>query len=211
MEDLNETRLPHFLTKTFDIVDDRSTNHVVSWSTAGNSFVIRDPRIFSMILAPTCLKLNNLSCFVTQLYNHGFTRIGPGKLEFGSKGFLRGQKHLLKDIIQELAQKMDMEKKQKAIDRGPRNVVEVGESSQSGTEQNPINVEPEDIGDLPEFEASERETIAMQMQGSSEPNNKKKKEEEKKGTELEGEEVKAPDEKSWEDFWNDDFFDLGVL
>ncbi|GAU15532.1 hypothetical protein TSUD_45690 [Trifolium subterraneum] len=38
MEGLHENGPPPFLTKTYDIVDDPSTNHIVSWSRGNNSF-----------------------------------------------------------------------------------------------------------------------------------------------------------------------------
>ncbi|QHO37911.1 Heat stress transcription factor A-6b [Arachis hypogaea] len=43
MEGLNESGHPPFLTKTYDIVEDPSTNHIVFWSKGNNSFVVWDP------------------------------------------------------------------------------------------------------------------------------------------------------------------------
>ncbi|GMN46775.1 hypothetical protein TIFTF001_015947 [Ficus carica] len=67
MEGLNEVGPPPFLTKTYEIVEDSATNHVVSWSKGNNSFV-------------------------------GFRKVDPDRWEFANEGFLRGQKHLLKNI-----------------------------------------------------------------------------------------------------------------
>jgi len=66
-EGLHENGPPPFLTKTYDIVDDPSTNHIVSWSTGNNSFVVWDPQAFSIILLPRFFKHNNFSSFVRQL------------------------------------------------------------------------------------------------------------------------------------------------
>ncbi|KAL2562027.1 hypothetical protein AAZV13_20G115200 [Glycine max] len=67
IEGLHETGPPPFLTKTYDIVDDPSTNHIVSWSTGNNSFVVWDPQAFSITLLPKFFKHNNFSSFVRQL------------------------------------------------------------------------------------------------------------------------------------------------
>lgn len=67
MEGLHETGPPPFLTKTFDMVDDFTTAHIVSWSRGGHSFVVWDPNAFSSLLLPAYFKHNNFSSFVRQL------------------------------------------------------------------------------------------------------------------------------------------------
>jgi len=67
IEGLHDTGPPPFLTKTFDVVDDPVTNHVVSWSRDGTSFVVWDPNTFSTSLLPRYFKHNNFSSFVRQL------------------------------------------------------------------------------------------------------------------------------------------------
>lgn len=66
-EGLNEIRPQPFLTKTFDVVDDQSTNHIVSWNRSGTSFVVWDTHAFSNLLLPRYFKHNNFSSFVRQL------------------------------------------------------------------------------------------------------------------------------------------------
>lgn len=57
-----------FLRKCYDMVDDSSTDSIISWSpSADNSFVILDTTVFSVQLLPQYFKHSNISSFIRQL------------------------------------------------------------------------------------------------------------------------------------------------
>ena len=56
-----------FLIKTYEMVDDSTTDEIVSWSSNKNSFVVWNPPEFARLLLPTYFKHNNFSSFIRQL------------------------------------------------------------------------------------------------------------------------------------------------
>ncbi|PKA64612.1 Heat stress transcription factor A-4b [Apostasia shenzhenica] len=87
-----------FLTKTYEMLEDASTNSIVSWSSSGRSFVVWNPLEFARDLLPKNFKHSNFSSFIRQLNTYGFRKIDPDQWEFANDEFIRGQRHLLKSI-----------------------------------------------------------------------------------------------------------------
>jgi heat shock transcription factor len=87
-----------FLVKTYRLVDDPSTDHIVSWGDQNNTFVVWRPKEFSASLLPSYFNHTNFSSFVRQLNNYGFRKTVRGRCEFSNKLFWKGQQHLLSHI-----------------------------------------------------------------------------------------------------------------
>ncbi|XP_010547515.1 PREDICTED: heat shock factor protein HSF24-like [Tarenaya hassleriana] len=87
-----------FLTKTYQLVDDPTTDDVVSWNQDGTAFVVWKIADFARDLLPCFFKHNNFASFVRQLNTYGFRKVVPDKWEFANKNFRRGQKELLSEI-----------------------------------------------------------------------------------------------------------------
>ncbi|KAG9147564.1 hypothetical protein Leryth_007350 [Lithospermum erythrorhizon] len=69
---LHEVAPPPFLKKTFEMVDDPTTNTVISWCDSETSFVVWDPHRLSTDILPKHFKHNNFSSFVRQLNTYLF-------------------------------------------------------------------------------------------------------------------------------------------
>lgn len=87
-----------FLIKTYQLVDDPATDHIVSWNEDQTTFVVWRPPEFARDVLPSFFKHNNFSSFVRQLNTYGFRKVVPERWEFANDYFRKGQKHLLSEI-----------------------------------------------------------------------------------------------------------------
>ncbi|KAF9621595.1 hypothetical protein IFM89_031940 [Coptis chinensis] len=87
-----------FLTKTYQLVSDPSSDDVISWNESGTAFVVWKSAEFARDLLPNYFKHNNFSSFVRQLNTYGFRKIVPNRWEFLHEFFKRGEIEHLSEI-----------------------------------------------------------------------------------------------------------------
>lgn len=89
---------PPFLLKTYMLVQDPATDHIISWNPDGTAFVVWQPAEFSRDLLPTLFKHSNFSSFVRQLNTYGFRKAATNRWEFCNIKFRKGDKEKLSEI-----------------------------------------------------------------------------------------------------------------
>jgi len=67
-------QLPMFLSKTYHMID-RCDPTIATWSTSGDSFVIKNIDVFSSNILPQYFKHSNFSSFARQLNFYGFRKL----------------------------------------------------------------------------------------------------------------------------------------
>jgi heat shock transcription factor, other eukaryote len=53
--------------QTWQLLEDPNNTHLISWTDAGDAFVVHQPDVFARELLPTVFKHNNYTSFVRQL------------------------------------------------------------------------------------------------------------------------------------------------
>ncbi|KAL6138081.1 hypothetical protein ACLB2K_063367 [Fragaria x ananassa] len=89
---------PPFLLKTYMLVEDPTTDAVISWNEDGSAFVVWQPAEFARDLLPTLFKHSNFSSFVRQLNTYGFRKVATSRWEFCNDKFRKGEKDHLCEI-----------------------------------------------------------------------------------------------------------------
>ncbi|KAJ7046540.1 transcription factor Hsf1 [Mycena alexandri] len=69
------TRVPAFLNKLYEMVNDEKTNHLIQWSASGDTFLVFDQERFAREVLPHWFKHQNFASFVRQLNMYGFHKI----------------------------------------------------------------------------------------------------------------------------------------
>ncbi|KAM7524500.1 hypothetical protein LguiA_014402 [Lonicera macranthoides] len=98
LEYVRKSSPPPFLLKTYMLVEDPTTDEVVSWNSDGTGFVVWQPAEFARDLLPTLFKHSNFSSFVRQLNTYGFRKVTTSRWEFCNDMFCKGGKDQLCEI-----------------------------------------------------------------------------------------------------------------
>ncbi|GMI93508.1 heat shock transcription factor A4A, ARABIDOPSIS THALIANA HEAT SHOCK TRANSCRIPTION FACTOR A4A [Hibiscus trionum] len=142
----SSSSLPPFIAKTYEMVDDPSTDSIVSWSSSDKSFIVWNPPEFARDLLPRFFKHNNFSSFIRQLNTYGFRKIDPEQWEFANEDFIRGQPHLLKNI----------HRRKPVHSHSVQNHIGQGASSLTETERQSLRDEIERL-------TNEKESLALEL------------------------------------------------
>lgn len=98
LEYVRKSTPPPFLLKTYMLVEDPATDHVISWNEDGIGFVVWQPAQFACDLLPTLFKHSNFSSFIRQLNTYGFRKVATSRWEFCNDMFRKGERELLCQI-----------------------------------------------------------------------------------------------------------------
>jgi hypothetical protein len=106
-----DDKMPLFLIKLWNIVEDPSFWDIIRWDESGYSFHILDPYTFCQNVLPQYFKHNNLNSLIRQLNMYGFRKMTPiertslarlesdqDHLEFSHPCFVRDHPELLTQI-----------------------------------------------------------------------------------------------------------------
>ena len=106
--EVGTANVPAFLTKLWKLVEDPAYADLISWSSSGRSFLIRNPARFAKELLPLYFKHNNMASFIRQLNMYGFRKLTSiensglrserDEMEFYHQYFLKQQENLLEYI-----------------------------------------------------------------------------------------------------------------
>ncbi|CAL5420820.1 unnamed protein product [Camellia sinensis] len=97
-EMMRKSSPPPFLMKTYMLVEEPTTDQVISWNADGTGFVVWQPADFARDLLPTLFKHSNFSSFVRQLNTYGFRKVTTSRWEFCNDMFRKGERNLLCEI-----------------------------------------------------------------------------------------------------------------
>lgn len=96
----NESHVPGFILKTYELVNETPDAKIVRWNDAGDGFLVLMPHEFARDILPKKFKHSNFSSFVRQLNFYGFSKFTKDTVvsEFKHVFFIRNRADLLAQI-----------------------------------------------------------------------------------------------------------------
>jgi len=108
MSNSSELEGSPFVVKTYQLVDDGTTDELVGWSATQDSFIVWNPVEFAAEILPKYFKHNNFCSFIRQLNTYNFHKVESNNTkqwEFKHELFQKGQTQILKDIQRKKSKK----------------------------------------------------------------------------------------------------------
>ena len=102
---LKQLKISKFLSKLYDLLNDKKYNDDINWNKNGTSFIIKNYQNFCYNLMPKVFGLNLFSSFHHQLNCYGFTKINVH--EYFNKFFKKDNKNLLSNIKRRRKKKLN--------------------------------------------------------------------------------------------------------
>ncbi|XP_074274954.1 heat stress transcription factor A-8-like [Silene latifolia] len=112
----NEGNIVPFLAKCYEMVNDETTDAIISWSQSNDSFIVWNMAEFTGNLLPKFFKHNKFSSFMRQLNIYGFRKVDTDRWEFANERFIKGETDLLKSIQRRKNIKKNSQPDQPTID-----------------------------------------------------------------------------------------------
>ncbi|KAL0742376.1 hypothetical protein Bca4012_083889 [Brassica carinata] len=100
MKDRPDFPVPVILDRIYKLVDDPSTDSIISWSKSNKGFVIRNQEKLIRRKIYKRFFCSSFKTFISRLKHYGFNKIkrSDGLREFGNENFLRGQPMVMKEM-----------------------------------------------------------------------------------------------------------------
>ena len=102
---LKQLKISKFLSKLYDLLNDKNYNDDISWNKNGTSFIIKNYQNFCYNIMPKIFGLSLFSSFHHQLNCYGFTKINVH--EYFNKFFKKDNKNLLSNIKRRRKKKLN--------------------------------------------------------------------------------------------------------
>jgi hypothetical protein len=90
--------MPPFVTKLRAMVDDPTTDDLISWRDDGLSFQVHLPSEFAKTVLPRYFKHSNFTSFARQLNQYGFRKLDSDHFIFGNRYFVRDHPEWLSKV-----------------------------------------------------------------------------------------------------------------
>ncbi|CAD8060566.1 unnamed protein product [Paramecium sonneborni] len=103
-------RIPKFVTKLIEILDNQSYSEIISFDQKGDGIVIHQQELFETQILLNYFKHNHIDSFTRQMNNYGFKRVKnqQGKYEFKNPIFQKNNKNLIHMVMKKKQEKIQM-------------------------------------------------------------------------------------------------------